>query len=127
MAHFAQLDENNVVLQVIVIDNKDTADANGVEKEHIGAAFCEKLLGGTWKQTSYNGNIRKNYAGIGFKYHADIDAFVAPKPYASWVLNNTTAVYEAPVAKPATELPQGKQYSWNESTTSWDTVDYPVA
>jgi hypothetical protein len=125
MAHFAQLDENNVVLQVIVVDNKDTADANGVEKEHIGAAFCEKLLGGTWKQTSYNGNIRKHYAGIGFKYHADIDAFVAPKPYASWVLNNTTAQYEAPVAKPATELPQGKQYSWNESTTSWDTVDYP--
>jgi len=125
MAHFAQLDENNVVLQVIVVDNKDTADANSVEKEHIGAAFCEKLLGGTWKQTSYNGNIRKHYAGIGFKYHADIDAFVAPKPYASWVLNNTTAQYEAPVAKPATELPQGKQYSWNESTTSWDTVDYP--
>ena len=125
MAHFAQLDENNVVLQVIVIDNKDTADANGVEKEHIGAAFCEKLFGGTWKQTSYNGNIRKNYAGIGMKYHADIDAFVAPKPYASWVLNNTTATYEAPVAQPATELPQGKQYSWNESTTSWDTVDYP--
>jgi hypothetical protein len=91
MAHFAQLDENNVVLQVIVIDNKDTADANGVEKEHIGAAFCEKLLGGTWKQTSYNGNIRKHYAGIGMKYHADIDAFVTPKPYASWVLNNTTA------------------------------------
>jgi len=127
MAHFAQLDENNVVLQVIVVDNKDTADANSVEKEHIGAAFCEKLLGGTWKQTSYNGTIRKHYAGIGFKYHADIDAFVAPKPYASWVLNNTTAVYEAPVAKPATELPQGKQYSWNESTTSWDTVDYPGA
>ena len=125
MAHFAQLDENNVVLQVIVVDNKDTADANSVEKEHIGAAFCEKLLGGTWKQTSYNGTIRKNYAGIGFKYHADIDAFVAPKPYASWVLNNTTAQYEAPVAKPATELAEGKQYSWNESTTSWDTVDYP--
>jgi len=125
MAHFAQLDENNVVLQVIVVDNKDTADANSVEKEHIGAAFCEKLLGGTWKQTSYNGTIRKNYAGIGMKYHADTDAFVAPKPYASWVLNNTTAQYEAPVAKPATELPQGKQYSWNESTTSWDTVDYP--
>ena len=125
MAHFAQLDENNVVLQVIVVDNKDTADANSVEKEHIGAAFCEKLLGGTWKQTSYNGTIRKHYAGIGYKYHADIDAFVAPKPYASWVLNNTTATYEAPVAQPATELPQGKQYSWNESTTSWDTVDYP--
>ena len=73
MAHFAQLDENNVVLQVIVIDNKDTADANGVEKEHIGAAFCEKLLGGTWKQTSYNSNIRKNYAGIGYTYNESIE------------------------------------------------------
>ena len=123
MAHFAQLDENNVVLQVIVVDNKDTADANSVEKEHIGAAFCEKLLGGTWKQTSYNGTIRKNYAGIGYKYHADIDAFVAPKPYASWVLNNTTAAYEAPVAKP--EAVEGEYYSWNEETQSWDEVDYP--
>jgi len=123
MAHFAQLDENNVVLQVIVVDNKDTADANSVEKEHIGAAFCEKLLGGTWKQTSYNGSIRKNYAGIGYTYHADIDAFVAPKPYASWVLNNTTAAYEAPVAKP--EEVEGKSHSWNEETQSWDEVDYP--
>jgi hypothetical protein len=91
MAHFAQLDENNVVTQVIVVSNADTADANGVEKEHIGAAFCEKLLGGTWKQTSYNGNLRKNYAGIGYTYNADIDAFVPPKPYASWVLNEETA------------------------------------
>ena len=65
MAHFAELDSNNVVLRVIVVDNKDTADAAGVEKEHIGAAFCERLLGGRWVQTSYNGNKRKNYAGIG--------------------------------------------------------------
>ena len=65
MAHFCKLDENNIVTQVVVVDNKDTADAFGVEKEHIGAAHLEKILGGTWKQTSYNGNIRKNYAGIG--------------------------------------------------------------
>jgi hypothetical protein len=121
MAHFAQLDENNVVLQVIVVDNKDTADANGVEKEHIGAAFCEKLLGGTWKQTSYNSNFRKNYAGIGYTYNADIDAFVPPKPYNSWVLNNTTAHWEAPVAMPedaGTGEPP-KRYTWNEETTNW--------
>jgi hypothetical protein len=80
MAHFCQLDENNVVTQVIVVANSDTADASGVEKEHIGAAFCEKLLGGTWKQTSYNGSIRKNYAGLGYTYNADIDAFVPPNP-----------------------------------------------
>jgi hypothetical protein len=114
MAHYAQLDANNVVTQVVVIDNRDTADANGVEKEHIGAAFCERLFGGTWKQTSYNGNIRKNYAGIGYTYRADIDAFVAPKPFPSWILN-ANAQWEAPVAMPT----DGQMYSWDEATTSW--------
>ena len=114
MAHYAQLDANNVVTQVVVIDNRDTADANGVEKEHIGAAFCERLFGGTWKQTSYNGNIRKNYAGIGYTYRADIDAFVAPKPFPSWILN-ANAQWEAPVAMPS----DGQMYSWDEATTSW--------
>lgn len=114
MAHYAQLDANNVVTQVVVIDNKDTADAFGVEKEHIGAAFCERLFGGTWKQTSYNGNIRKNYAGIGYTYRSDIDAFVAPKPFASWILN-ADAQWEAPVAMPT----DGQMYSWDEATTSW--------
>lgn len=115
MAHFAQLDENNVVMQVIVVGNKDTSDANGVEKEHIGAAFCEKLLGGTWKQTSYNGNMRKNYAGIGYTYDADRDAFLPPKPYNSWVLVEETCQWQAPVAMPN----DGKMYSWNEETVSW--------
>jgi hypothetical protein len=78
MAHFAKLDENNVVTQVIVIDNKDCSDANGVEKEHIGAAFCERLFGGVWKQTSYNVNFRKNYAGIGYIYDPVEDAFNPP-------------------------------------------------
>ena len=114
MAHYAQIDENNIVIQVIVIDNKDTADANGVEKEYIGAAFCERLFGGTWKQTSYNGNIRKNYAGIGYTYNADIDAFVAPKPYASWTLD-ANAQWQAPTAMPT----DGAMYSWDEATTSW--------
>ena len=114
MAHFCKLDENNVVTQVVVIDNRDTADASGVEKEHIGAAFCERLFGGTWKQTSYNGNIRKNYAGIGYTYRSDIDAFVAPKPYPSWILN-ANAQWEAPVAMPT----DGQMYSWDEATTSW--------
>ena len=114
MAHFAKIDSNNIVTQVIVIDNKDTADANGVEKEYIGAAFCERLFGGTWKQTSYNGNIRKNYAGIGYTYQADIDAFVAPKPYASWTLD-ANAQWQPPVAMPT----DGGMYSWDEATTSW--------
>jgi hypothetical protein len=79
VAHFCKLDENNVVTEVHVVANRDTSDANGVEKEYIGQAFLEKLFGGTWKQTSYNGNIRKNYAGIGYTYNADIDAFVPPQ------------------------------------------------
>jgi len=80
MAHFAELDENNVVLRVIVVDDKDTSDAFGVEKEHIGAAFCERLLGGRWVKTSYNGSIRKRYAGIGMVYLPDHDQFAGLKP-----------------------------------------------
>ena len=118
MSHFAQIDSNNIVTQVIVIDNKDTADAYGTEKEHIGAAFCERLFGGTWKQTSYNGNIRKNYAGIGYAYNADIDAFVPPKPYASWTLD-ANAQWQAPTAMPT----DGKMYSWNEETQTWVEVN----
>ena len=125
MAHFAKLDENNVVTEVHVVANKDTSDANGVEKEYIGQAFLEKLFGGTWKQTSYNGNIRKNYAGIGYTYNADIDAFVPPKPFASWLLNEETAQWEAPTPMPAdagTGEPP-KMYSWDEATTSWVEVE----
>jgi hypothetical protein len=122
MAHFAELDENNVVKRVIVVSNADTSDAHGVEKEHIGAAFCERLLGGVWKQTSYNNSIRKRYAGVGFTYNAELDAFVAPKPYASWVLNNTTADWEAPVAMPSDD----KQYRWDEPTLTWVEVEVPA-
>jgi hypothetical protein len=122
MSHFAQLDKNNVVTQVIVVANKDCSDANGVEKESIGIAFCERLFGGNWKQTSYNGTIRKNYAGIGYTYNADIDAFVPPKPFASWVLNNDTAQWDAPVAMPK----DGKHYAWNEDTTSWVELEMPA-
>jgi len=114
MAHFAELDANNVVQRVIVVANKDTADANGNEVESIGVAFCQKLFGGTWVQTSYNGNKRKNYAGVGYTYDADIDAFIPPKPYASWVLNDA-AQWEAPVAMPD----DGQMYSWDEDSQSW--------
>ena len=115
MAHFAEIDANNIVLRVVVVDNKDTADASGVEKEYIGAAFLERLLGGTWKQTSYNGRIRKNYAGIGYTFDAGRDAFIPPQPYASWVVNETTCQWDAPVPMPT----DGKMYSWDEATTSW--------
>jgi hypothetical protein len=114
MAHFAELDENNVVLRVIVVGNSDITDENGIEQEQLGIEFCQRLLGGNWKQTSYNGNIRKNYAGIGYTYRADIDAFVAPQTYPSWTLNDQ-AQWQAPVPIPT----DGKMYSWDEATTSW--------
>lgn len=115
MAHFAQLDNNNVVVRVIVVDNKDTSDANGVEKEYIGKAFCERIFGGNWIQTSYNGNMRRRFAGKGMIYNEAIDAFMAPKPYASWVLNGATAEWDPPVAKPT----DGKQYLWDELNQKW--------
>jgi len=120
MAHFAELDSNNVVLRVIVIDNKDTADAHGVEKEYIGAAFCERLFGGTWKQTSYNGNFRKNFAGIGYSYMpAPIDGFAPPRPYPSWNLDPDVCQWVAPVPMPTDD----QRYSWNEETQSWEVTD----
>jgi hypothetical protein len=96
MAHFCRIDENGIVQQVIVVDNKDTADASGVEKEYIGAAFCERLLGGTWKQTSYNGNFRKNYAGLGYTYDAARDAFIPPKPSEDATLDEATCQWIVP-------------------------------
>lgn len=122
MAHFAELDQNNVVLRVIVVSNKDTSDANGVEKENIGVAFCERLFGGKWVQTSYNGNFRKRYAGIGYTYRPDIDAFITTSPYPSWTLNLETAEWEAPVPKPN----DGKYYVWSEEMQAWVEFEIPV-
>jgi hypothetical protein len=114
MAHFAKV-ENGLVTQVISVSNSDTANAEGVEIEFIGAAFCENLLGGDWKQTSYNGNIRKNYAGIGYAYDAVRDAFIAPQPFPSWVLSEQTCQWEAPVPMPI----DGKLYQWDEDAKAW--------
>jgi hypothetical protein len=113
VAHFAKLDENNVVTQVIVVSNKDTSDANGVEKEHIGAAFCERLFGGTWKQTSYNNNFRKQYAGPGMSYNPDLDMFIGEKPFPSWILDGN-GDWQPPIPQPEGD------YEWNEETQSWD-------
>jgi len=114
MAHFAKI-ENGIVTQVIVVANADTSNADGVEKEYIGAAFCERLFGGEWKQTSYNAKIRKNYAGIGYTFDEQKNAFISPKPYPSWTLVEETCQWIAPVAMPT----DGKLYNWNESTLSW--------
>lgn len=115
MAHFAEIGLNNIVLRVIVVDNNDCKDQHGNESEVIGAKFCNTLLGGVWLQTSYNGNMRKNYAGIGYTYDSTRDAFISPKPFASWTLNETTCLWDAPTPKPD----NGKLYDWNESTLSW--------
>jgi len=117
MAHFAKL-ENNVVKQVIVVSNQDILDEQGQESEEKGIAFCSNLLGGTWKQTSYNAKIRKNYAGIGYTYDEGLDAFIPPKPFASWLLDTDKAQWKAPVDMPTDD----KRYTWNEETKSWDEV-----
>jgi len=119
MAHFAEIDANNVVQRVVVVHNNELLDENSNEVEQKGIDFCVSLFGGTWVQTSYNGNIRKNFAGKGFTYDSGRDAFISPKPYDSWVLNEETCRWEAPVAYPD----DGNMYTWNEETTSWEEVE----
>ena len=125
MAHFAKLDENNVVTQVIVVDNKDITDPHtGQEDEILGIAFCKKLLGGNWKQTSYNNSMRVRYAGIGYSYNAALDAFVPPQPYASWTLDNETADWISPLgAAPdltEEEVTARSFYRWDEEAYQAD-------
>ena len=115
MAHFAKLGKGNIIETVEVVSN-DIAltEQNGVD-------FLNNLYNSrdVWVQTSYNGNIRKNYAGVGYSYDQTRDAFIAPKPFNSWILNEDTCRWEAPIALPDTE----NRYNWNEETTTWDLVD----
>lgn len=122
MAHFAQLDENNIVQQVIVISNDDLLDENGVEQESLGVAVCEAVAGaGSWKQTSYNGNFRKKYAAIGDIYNADVDVFYNPVgPYPSWVLD-ANYDWQPPVPKPE----DGNLYEWDEESLVWVLIPNP--
>lgn len=124
MAHFAELDSNNTVLRVLVVSNDDIKDQNGQEQEQLGITFLQGLLGQdtNWIQTSYNNNFRTRYAGIGYSYNETLDAFIAPKPYDSWILNEETADWEAPIPMP-TDTPEGSYYSWNEATLSWDLMN----
>jgi len=114
MAHFAQLNDDNIVIQVIVVHNNECLE-NGIETESKGIAFCQSIFGGNWKQTSYNGNIRKNFAGIGYSYDADKDAFIPPKPFASWILDEITCMWLAPVSLPDND----NIYTWNEDALEW--------
>ena len=108
MSHWAEIDNNNVVLRVLVGNNSEPDE---------GEAFMNSL-GGTWVKTSYNGNIRKNYAGQGMSYDAERDAFIAPQPYTSWILDEETCRWEAPVAYPT----DGLMYVWDEETTDWKAI-----
>ena len=121
MAHFAEIDENGIVLRVLVVDNAQESNGQDFLANTLG-------LGGTWVKTSYNtvGGVhtnggtplRKNYAGIGYTYDSDRDAFIPPKPFASWTLDEDSCLWDAPVAMPT----DGERYTWNEETTSWDLV-----
>jgi hypothetical protein len=117
MAHFAKLDQTNVVTDVIVVNNIEMLAADGSESEMMGVAFLIRWSGGysNWKQTSYNGKIRKNYAGVGYTYDAQRDAFIPPQLFPSWVLNEETCQWDAPVAMPT----DGQQYYWDEASLSW--------
>ena len=120
MAYFAKLGTGNIVENVISINNSVITDVNGVEQEQLGVDFINKLYNtrDVWKQTSYNNNIRKNYAGIGYQYDQTRDAFIPPKPFNSWILNENTCLWNAPVAYPQDD----NKYKWNEQTLSWDLV-----
>ena len=130
MASFAKIGLNGKVIEVLSVVNEVLNDSNGIEQEVNGIDFLTKLTGwAIWKQTSYNtiGGVhnnggtpfRKNHAGIGYTYDEDRDAFIPPKPFNSWILNETTCRWESPVVYPT----DGQIYNWNEETTSWDLVD----
>jgi len=122
MAHFAKLDDNNVVLEVIVINNSDCEDDNGDESEAVGSTYHQSIFGAdtTWKQTSYNGNMRTRYAVRGGTYNSSLDAFIPEQPYASWTLNTTTKDWEPPTADPSDE---NSLYRWDEDSLSWVEMD----
>ena len=113
MAHFAEI-KDGIVQQVIVVHNNELL-VDGVEVEAKGAEFCTNLLGGEWVQTSYNNRIRKQYAGIGYTYDADLDIFIAPQPYPSWILDENHD-WQPPTPMPVVE---GKLYAWFESNKQW--------
>ena len=117
MAHFAKLDDQGAVVEINVVNNDTLNNLPFPESEPIGVAFLTDWSGGytNWKQTSYNANFRKNYAGIGYTYDATLDAFIAPKPFPSWLLNTITCQWNAPTPYPT----DGKMYSWDEDAQRW--------
>ena len=120
MASFAKIGLNNKVIEVLSVHNNELLDSNGVEQEVNGIDFLTKLTGWSiWVQTSYNNNFRKNHAGIGYTYDEDRDAFIPPKPFNSWILNEDTCQWEAPVAYPDDD----NRYTWNETNLNWEIIE----
>lgn len=121
MGHFVKLDENNVVIQGVVVNNAVFDDLPFPESEPIGVKFLQELYqdNAVWKQTSYNNNFRVRFAGLGFSYDANRDAFIRAKPYPSWILDNNTLEWEAPIPFPT----DGRHYFWNETTQTWDVIE----
>ena len=116
MAHFAKIDENKIVQQVIVVNNSDCGNLEFPESESIGQSFINSIgLTGTWKQTSYNSNFRKNYAGMGYTYDESRNAFIPVKPYPSYILNEDTCQWDAPIPRPN----DNKFYDWDEENLTW--------
>lgn len=123
MAHFAELNSDNIVVRVVVIGNEDILDDEGNESEEKGKLYCQYLFGGgTWIQTSYNSNFRKNFAGEGAEWRPDLDGFVLPRQFPSWVLNETTCRWEAPIPHPDGT---GEGYVWDEENVQWVYVPPP--
>jgi len=118
MAHFAELDENNVVLRVYVVHDEDTKNSEGQESEEVGQQFLTNIFGGRWIQTSYNSNFRNKFAGISDIYDELKDAFISASPYPSWILNEETLIWESPVP----EINDGTKRTWDENTLSWEEV-----
>lgn len=118
MAHFAKLDENNIVIEIHVLNNVDLIDENGVENEELGIQWLTNWSGGytNWKQTSYNRNFRKHYAGVGFTYRPDLDAFIPPNHHTGWILNEETCLWEPPTPNPSDD---DHLYVWDDDTVSW--------
>ena len=118
MAHFAELDINNVVLRVIVVSNNELLDSNGIEQEELGKLFCNKLLGGNWVQCSYNGSFRTRMAGKNYTYDVERNAFIPPKQYDSFIFNEELLLWMPPVSYPD----DGNQYIWDEEIENWEQV-----
>jgi hypothetical protein len=128
MAHFAEINHENQVLRVVVVGNADCVNEHGQESEEVGVAFCKSLFGEdtNWKQTSYNGSFRKNYAGIGYFYDSMRDAFILPKPFESWKLNEVTCRWEPPVPMPEQDPEKLIPYVWSEERQEWIDPNLPL-